>query len=65
MIENRLLHFNTRQAFDNVKNNIAPSSIAFIDEGLTIYTHGVEYKCGSSSESETDLTQFVTYSYLS
>lgn len=63
MIENKLLHFNSRSAFDAAKNNIADSSIAFIDEGRTIYTHGVEYK--ALKGDDTDLSQYVTYQYLS
>lgn len=63
MIENKLLHFNSRSAFESAKNNIADSSIAFIDEGRTIYTHGVEYK--ALKGDDTDLSQYVTYQYLS
>ena len=62
MIENKLLHFSSRQAFDEAKYNIAPSSIAFVDEGRTIYTHGVEYN--ALSGTGTELSQYVTYTYL-
>lgn len=43
MIENKLLHYVLREDFDREKKDIADTSIAFIDEGRTIYTHGVEY----------------------
>ena len=43
MIENKLLHYETRAAFEQDKPNIANTSIAFIDEGRTIYTWGKEY----------------------
>jgi hypothetical protein len=43
MIGNKLLHYVLREDFDREKNDIADTSIAFIDEGRTIYTHGVEY----------------------
>lgn len=45
MIENKLLHFRTRQAFENALSQIGQNSVAFVDEGRTIYTHGVEYNC--------------------
>lgn len=43
MIGNKLLHYVLREDFDREKKDIADTSIAFIDEGRTIYTHGVEY----------------------
>lgn len=49
MIENKLLHFGTERDFDGVKNNIASSSIAFVDNPPMIYTHNVKYYCGEES----------------
>lgn len=56
MIENKLLHYETRAAFEQDKPNIANTSIAFIDEGRTIYTWGKEYNSSQVQEQIDDVT---------
>lgn len=45
-IENKLLHYRTKAAFEADRKNIKPTSIAFVDEDLIIYTHGKYYSVG-------------------
>ena len=59
MIENKLLHYETRAAFEQDKPNIANTSIAFIDEGRTIYTWGVEYNSSLVEKEIIDVTEEV------
>jgi hypothetical protein len=44
-IQNKLLHYRTKASFNADKNagKISDTSIAFVDEGHIIYTHGIEY----------------------
>lgn len=46
-INNKLVFFRTRQAFEDAKPNIADTSVVFVEEGKTIYTHGVEFNAES------------------
>lgn len=45
-IENKLLHYRTKAAFEADRKNIKDTSIAFVDEDLIIYTHGKYYSVG-------------------
>ena len=45
-IENKLLHYKTKAAFEADKKRIKDTSIAFVDEDLIIYTHGKYYSVG-------------------
>lgn len=42
-ITNKLIHYDTRKAFEKDRSRIPFTSIVFIDEDRTIYTHGTEY----------------------
>lgn len=57
MIENTLLHFKTKAAFNTEleAGNIKDDSIVFIDESKEIWTHGTYYGC-----SELDLSNIAT-----
>lgn len=44
MIDKKLIHFNTKEEFDQQKDNIKENSIVFIKDSTEIYTHGTEYQ---------------------
>lgn len=50
-IEKKLIHFNNKATFDQKKDQIKDTSIVFIKDSNTIYTHKEEY-------------QFVGWNYL-
>lgn len=60
-IQNKLLHFTSLDKFNEKKTQIAPSSIAFVDEGPMIYTHGVEYY---AMEDPIDFSGYATTDYV-
>lgn len=60
-IQNKLLHFTSLDKFNEKKTQIAPSSIAFVDEGPMIYTHGVEYY---AMEDPVDFSSYATTDYV-
>lgn len=62
MIENTLLHFKTKTAFNTEleAGNISQTSIVFIDDSKEIWTHGEFY-----DGSKIDLSSFVTKDELS
>lgn len=66
MIDNKLIYFKTNSAFQKAKTNpgIANTSIAFIEDTKTIYTHGVEYNTNNTSYIDAVLAQYVTKAYL-
>lgn len=59
--ENKLLHYVTRAAFDKdlADGLIANTSIAFIDEGRTIYTWGKEYNTSQVSQEVEQVQEQV------
>lgn len=61
MIEHKLLYYPTKQQFltDQEEKGIAPTSIAFIEDSDTIYTHGHEFVCGGGNGGviQADLDQ--------
>ena len=65
MIQNKLLHFETRAAFEAAKRypGIADTSIAFVKEGRTIYTHGVEYNASASVDIDSTIQQYLENLY--
>ena len=50
-IDKKLIHFNTKDVFDQKKDQIKDTSIVFVKDSNTIYTHGEEY-------------QFIEWGYL-
>lgn len=50
-IDKKLIHFNTKDTFDQKKDQIKDTSIVFVKDANIIYTHGEEY-------------QWVSWSYL-
>lgn len=50
-IDKKLIHFNTKDVFDQKKDQIKDSSIVFVKDANMIYTHGEEY-------------QFIEWGYL-
>ena len=59
MIENKLIHYETRNAFEAEKPNIGDTSVAFISEDRTIYTHGVEYNCAEALQRASDIDREI------
>jgi hypothetical protein len=43
-IDKKLIHFNTKDTFDQKKDQIKDTSIVFVKDSNTIYTHGEEYQ---------------------
>ena len=43
-IDKKLIHFNRKVDFNQLKNQIKDTSIVFIKDSNTIYTHGEEYQ---------------------
>lgn len=71
MIENRFLHFQTKQAFENISDSVSQNSIVFIDKDSSnnplIWTHGKYYYCnrtGSTTGSVGTLDTTTTKSSL-
>ena len=56
-IEKKLIHFDKKEDFNNrlTNNEILDSSIVFIKDTNTIYTHGEEYQWISWSYLKTDV----------
>lgn len=44
MIDKKLIHFNTKDKFNEQKSNIKENSIVFIKDSTETYTHGSEYQ---------------------
>lgn len=43
-IDKKLIHFNTKDVFDQKKDQIKDSSIVFVKDANMIYTHGEAYQ---------------------
>ena len=59
MIENNLVYFKTRQAFENALPNIADSCVVFVEEGRTIYTHGVEFNADDLKRAISQIDESI------
>lgn len=44
MIDKKLIHFNTKEEYNQQKGNIKENSIVFIKDSTEIYTHNAEYQ---------------------
>lgn len=44
MIDKKLIHFNTKEEYNQQKDNIKENSIVFIKDSTEIYTHNAEYQ---------------------
>lgn len=55
MINRKFLHFNTEDAFNQVKNTIPYDSIVFIKDTRKIYTHGAYYLCLQEAKRDSDI----------
>lgn len=65
-INKKLIHFKTREAFDNEleKGNILDTSIVFIKDTLDIWTHGSIYHCLDEGEFEEKMEEYATKNYV-
>lgn len=54
----RFLFYNKRNTFEADKHNLTENQIAFIAETRTIYTHGIEFNCFSSSSEILNKLKF-------
>lgn len=60
-IDKKLIHFNTKDVFDQKKDQIKDSSIVFVKDSNEIYTHGEEYQFVGWSILENTTSIFYVY----
>lgn len=56
-IDKKLIHFKTKDTFDQKKDQIKDTSIVFVKDANIIYTHGEEYQWVSWSYLKTDVPE--------